>query len=86
VSSATHNRFSRIHQYFISTKLKHWEVCEDLNTTVVQGIWYDTFQVQNSKWLWLVNDIVTTMNSNNVLCASFGLFPSYVAGTLNSVK
>jgi len=33
-----------------------------------------------------VNDIVTTMNSNNVLCASFGLFPSYVAGILNSVK
>jgi hypothetical protein len=26
------------------------------------------------------------MNSNNVLCASFGLFPSYVAGILNSVK
>jgi hypothetical protein len=26
------------------------------------------------------------MNSNNILCASFGLFPSYVAGILNSVK
>ena len=61
-------------------------MCEELNTTVGQGIWYDTFQVQNTKWLWLVNGIVTTMNSNNVLCASFGLFPSYVAGILNSVK
>ena len=61
-------------------------MCEDLNTTVGQGIWYDTFQVQNTKWLWLVNDIVTTMKSNNVLCASFGIFPSYVAGILNSVK
>jgi len=62
------------------------KLCEDLNTTVRQGTWYDTFQVQNTKWLWLVNDIVTTMNSNNVLCASFGLFPSSVAGILNSVK
>jgi hypothetical protein len=62
------------------------KLCEDLNPTVGQGIWYDTFQVQNTEWSWLVNDIVTTMNSNNVLCASFGLFPSYVAGILNSVK
>ena len=62
------------------------KLCEDLNTTVGQGIWYDTFQVQNTEVSWLVNDIVTTMNSNNVLCASFGLFPSYVAGILNSVK
>jgi hypothetical protein len=33
-----------------------------------------------------VNAIVTTMNSNYVLCASFGLFPSYVVGILNSIK
>jgi len=33
-----------------------------------------------------VNDIVTTMNSDKVLCGSFGLYPSYVAGILNSVK
>ena len=34
----------------------------------------------------MVNDIVTTTNSDNMLCGSFGLFPSYVAGILNSVK
>jgi len=33
-----------------------------------------------------VNDIVTTLNSDNALCATFGLYPSYVAGILNSVK
>jgi len=66
--------------------LSFGKLCENLNTTVGQGIWYDTFQFQNKKWLWLVNDIVTTMNSNNVLCASFELFPSYVAGILNSVQ
>jgi len=46
---------------------------------------YDTFQVQNTKWLGLVNDIFTTINSDNVLYASLGVFPSYVAAILNSV-
>ena len=55
------------------------EMCEDLNIIIGLGIWYNTFQVQNTKWLWLVNDIVTTTNSDNVLCATFGLYPSYVA-------
>ena len=62
------------------------ELCEGFNTIVGQGIWYDTFQVNNRKWLWLVNDIVPTLNSDNVLCATLGLYPSYVAGILNSVK
>jgi len=62
------------------------QLCEDLNTIVGQGIWYDTFQVQNTKWLLLVNDTVTAINSDNVLCGTYGLQPSYVAGTLNSVK
>jgi len=33
-----------------------------------------------------VNNIVTTMNSDNMFCGCFGLFPSYIAGILNSVK
>jgi len=61
-------------------------LCEDLNNIVGQGVWYDTFQVQNTKWLWFVNDIVTTMNSDRALCGSFGLYASYVTGILNSVK
>jgi len=61
-------------------------LCEDLNNIVGHGLWHDTFQVKNTKWLWLVNDIVTAMNSYKVLCGSFGLYPSYVAGVLNSVK
>jgi hypothetical protein len=47
---------------------------------------YDTFQVQNTKLLWLSNDIVTTINRDHLLCASFGRYSSYVAGILNSVK
>jgi hypothetical protein len=34
----------------------------------------------------MVNDIVTTLNSDNVLCGSYGLYPSYVVGIQNSVK
>jgi hypothetical protein len=62
------------------------QLCEDLNTIIGQAIWYDTFQILNTRWLWLVNDLVTTPNSDNVLCGTFWLYPSYVAGNLNSVK
>ena len=61
-------------------------LCEDLNKIVGYGMWYDTFQVQNTKWLWLVNKIVTELNSDKVLCGCFGVYPSYVSGTLNSVE
>jgi len=57
-----------------------------MNNIVGQGLWYDTFQVQKTKWLWLVNDIVKTTNSDEMLRGSFGLYPSYVAGNLNSVN
>ena len=62
------------------------KLCEDLNTIVGKDIWYDTFYVQNTKWLWLVNNIVTTLNSDNVLGSTSGRYPSYVAGIPNSVK
>ena len=55
----------------------------DLNKIVRQGICYDTFQVQNTECLWLVNHIVTTINSDKVLCGCFGFYPCYVAGILN---
>jgi len=60
--------------------------CEDLNEIVGQGIYYDTFKIQNTKWLWFVNDIVSALNNDNLLCGSFGFYPSYVAGILHSVK
>jgi len=61
-------------------------LCENLNNIVAQGVWHDKFQVKNTKSLWLVNDIDTTMNNDNVLCGSFGLHPSYATGILNFVK
>jgi len=33
-----------------------------------------------------VRDIITDMNNNKVICGCFGLYPSYVAGFLNTVK
>ena len=33
-----------------------------------------------------MNDVVTAMNNDKVLCGSFGLYPNYAAGILNSVK
>jgi len=61
-------------------------LCEDLDNIVGQGVCYDTFQVQNMKWWYFVNDIVTTVNSDKVLRGSFALYPSYAAGILKSVK
>jgi len=86
VSSATHNGFSRIHHVSFLPNSSIGKLCEDLNTIVGKGIWYDTFQFQNTKWLWLVNNIVTTLNSDNVLGSTSGRYPSYVAGIPNSVK
>jgi hypothetical protein len=43
-------------------------LCEDLNNVVGHGIWHDTYLVQNTDILWLVNEIIEAMNSRNVLC------------------
>jgi len=61
-------------------------LCEHPNNIVGQGVWYDIFQVQNTKRLWLVNKIVTTMNSDKYLRGSFSLYLSCAAGILNSLK
>ena len=61
-------------------------LCEDLCTLVGLGIWYVTFKIQNTKWLWLVNEIISALNNDNVLCGCFELYPSYVARILQSVK
>ena len=61
-------------------------LCEELNNMVGNAIWYDTFNIQNTKWLWLVNDIVAAMNRDGIKYGCFKLYPSFVAGILNSVK
>ena len=41
-------------------------LCEELNNMVGNAIWY-TFNIRNTKWLWLVNDIVEEMNRDGIL-------------------
>jgi hypothetical protein len=86
VSSATHNGYSKIHHVSFLPYLSLGKLCKELNTSVGQGICYDTFQVQSTKWLWLLNNIATTLDSDNVLGVTFGRYPSYAAGILNAVK
>jgi hypothetical protein len=58
-------------------------ICEQLNSVIGHGIWYDTYQIQNTDMLWFVKGIIETVNSDNTLCGCFGLYPSYIAGVLN---
>jgi hypothetical protein len=55
-------------------------VCEQLSTKIGCGVWHDTFQILNTKWLWLVNDIVAAMSNDKIRSAVFVLYPGYVAG------
>ena len=61
-------------------------LCDNLNNTVGKGIWFDTFQIQNTKWLWLVNNVIAVLNSDNIHFGCFGQYANYVARILNSVK
>jgi hypothetical protein len=61
-------------------------LCNNLNNTIGMGIWYDTFQVQNTKYLWLVNNNFAVLNIDNMHCGCFRQFASYVGAILNSVK
>ena len=61
------------------------QLCEDLNKIPGYRIYYDTFEIQNTKCIWLVYNFISIMNSNKV-CCSFCVYPIYVAGILNSVN
>jgi hypothetical protein len=58
-------------------------LCENLNNVIGHGIWYDTYKFQDTYILWFVIEIIETMNSENMLCGCFGLYPCYIAGILN---
>jgi hypothetical protein len=58
-------------------------LCENLNNVIGHGIWYDTYEFQNTDMLWFVSKIIETMNSDKIICGSFGIYPSYIAADLN---
>jgi hypothetical protein len=47
--------------------------------------WFDSFTVQNTLWLSVVEQILVAHNSEQVVPSVFGLYPSYVAGILKHV-
>ena len=61
-------------------------LCKELNNMVGNAIWYDTFNIQNTKCLWLVNDIVAAVNRDDILCGCFQIYSCFVAGIIDSVK
>jgi len=62
------------------------QLCEDLNEIVGQGIYYNRFEIQNTKWLWFVSNMITAMNNDKTLCGCFVMYPRFVAGILNSAR
>ena len=51
-----------------------------------QGIYYDTFEIQNTKWFWFFSNMVNALSNEKTLCGCFGMCPSFVAGILNRAK
>ena len=55
-----------IPKYFFSTDSSIGQLCEDLNENVGQGIYYDTFEIQNTKWFRLVGKTFTVLNNKKI--------------------
>ena len=51
-----------------------------------QGIYYDTFEIQDTKWFWFVSNMVTALINEKTLFGCFGMYPSFVAGILNRAE
>ena len=60
-------------------------VCTRLNELIGAGSWSDSFTVKNTMWLSVVEKIPVTLNSEQVISAVVGLYPSYAAGILKHV-
>ena len=60
-------------------------VCTRLNELIEVGSWFDPFKVQNTMWLPVVEKILMNLNSEQVISAVVGLYPSYAAGILKHV-
>jgi hypothetical protein len=39
-------------------------LCEELNNVLENGIWYDTSEIRNTMWLWLVNGVFAAINND----------------------
>ena len=62
------------------------QFCEYLSENVGQGIYYDRFEIEDTKWFSFVINMVTAMNNDKTLCGCFVIYSSFVAGTMNSAR
>jgi len=61
-------------------------LCENLNKIAGRGTYYDRFEIQNTKWLRFVSNVITALNNNKILCGCFRMYPSFVARILSTAK
>jgi len=61
-------------------------LCEDRNKIAGQGIYYDRFEIQNTKLLCFVSNMITALNNNKIFFGCFGMYQSFVAGILYTAK
>jgi len=61
------NRGAAISEYFFPIDSGIGQLCEDLNEIVGQGIYYDTFEIQNTKWFWFISNMVTALNNKKIV-------------------
>ena len=57
-------------------------ICTRLNELIGVGSWFDSFTVQNTMWLPVVEKLLMNFNSERTIAAVVGLYPAYVAGIL----
>jgi len=50
------------------------QLCEDLNKIAGRRTRYDRVQIQNTKWLWFVSNMITALNNNKRLCGCFEIY------------
>ena len=62
------------------------KLCKDLNKIAGRVIYYDIFEIQNTEWLWFISNTITTLNNDKIFCGCFGMYPSFVAGILNTAN
>jgi len=62
------------------------QLCEDLNEIVGKWIYYDRFEIHNTKCCGSLVICFAALNNDEILCGCFGMYPSFVAGILNTAR
>ena len=44
-----------------------------------QGIYYDTFEIQDTKWFWFVSNMITALKNEKTLIGCFAMYPRFLS-------